>query len=98
MDKLEQAMQSEKFWIELADTSFGKVVRMEKIIIIVLQTMSITKCQARINTDGDFAITFFKSYERMKVWLDEWQGEGFYKYLVKLYEKELEKELEKEWN
>lgn len=26
MDKLEQAMQSEKFWIELADTSFGKVV------------------------------------------------------------------------
>ena len=31
----------------------------------------------------------------MKVWFDEWQGEGFYKYLVKLYEKELEKELEK---
>lgn len=26
MDKLEQAMQSEDFWIELADTSFGKVV------------------------------------------------------------------------
>lgn len=24
MDKLEQAMQSEKFWIELADTSFWK--------------------------------------------------------------------------
>lgn len=24
MDKLEQAMQSEDFWIELADTSFGK--------------------------------------------------------------------------
>lgn len=23
MDKLEQAMQSEDFWIELADTSFG---------------------------------------------------------------------------
>ena len=50
----------------------------------------------KINTDGDFAITFFKSYERMKVWFDEWQGEGFYKYLVELYEKELEKELEKE--
>lgn len=26
MDKLEQAMQSEDFWIELADTSFGKVI------------------------------------------------------------------------
>lgn len=24
MDKLEQAMQSEDFWVELADTSFGK--------------------------------------------------------------------------
>ena len=26
MDKLEQAMQSEDFWIEFADTSFGKVI------------------------------------------------------------------------
>lgn len=26
MGKLEQAMQSEDFWIELADTSFGKVI------------------------------------------------------------------------
>lgn len=26
MDKLEQAMQSEDFWVELADTSFGTVV------------------------------------------------------------------------
>ena len=26
MDKLEQAMQSEDFWVELADTSFGEVV------------------------------------------------------------------------
>ena len=27
MDKLEQAMQSEEFWVELADTSFGKVTQ-----------------------------------------------------------------------
>lgn len=26
MDKLEQAMQSEDFWVELADTSFGTVI------------------------------------------------------------------------
>lgn len=26
MDKLEQAMQSEDFWVEIADTSFGQVV------------------------------------------------------------------------
>ena len=26
MDKLKQAMQSEDFWIELADTSFGKII------------------------------------------------------------------------
>lgn len=60
-------------------------------IIIVLQAMSIMKCSSEINTDGDFAITFFKSYEKMKIWFDEWQGEGFYNFLVELYEKELEK-------
>lgn len=28
MDKLEQVMQSEDFWIELADASFGEVGRL----------------------------------------------------------------------
>lgn len=46
---------------------------------------------SEINIDGDFAIIFFKSYEKMKTWLDEWKGEGFYNFLVELYEKELEK-------
>jgi hypothetical protein len=96
MDKLEQAMQSEKFWIELADTSFGKVVLHGKNNNNSIADNEYYEVSGKINTDGDFAITFFKSYERMKVWFDEWQGEGFYKYLVKLYEKELEKELEKE--
>lgn len=36
-------------------------------------------------------ITFFKIYEKMKKWLDDWQGEGFYNYLVELYEKQLNK-------
>lgn len=43
---------------------------------------------SEINTDGDFAITFFKTYEKMKKWFDNWQGEGFYNYLVELYEKQ----------
>lgn len=47
MDKLEQAMQSEDFWIELADTSFGKVILHGKIQT-VLQTMSIMRYQARL--------------------------------------------------
>ena len=46
---------------------------------------------SEINTDGDFAITFFKTYEKMKKWFDDWQGEGFYNYLVELYEKQLNK-------
>lgn len=29
MDKLEQAMQSEDFWVELADTSFGEAILAE---------------------------------------------------------------------
>lgn len=90
MDKLEQAMQNEDFWIELADTSFGKVILHGK------NTNNIAcneyyEVSREINTDGDFTITFFKSYERMKVWFDECQGEGFYNFLVELYEKELEK-------
>lgn len=88
MDKLEQAMQSEDFWIELADTSFGQVVLHGK------NTNSIAdneyyEVSSEINTDGDFAITIFKTYERMKKWFDDWQGEGFYNYLVELYEKQL---------
>ena len=88
VDKLEQAMQSEDFWVELADTSFGNVVLHGK------NTNSIAdneyyEVSSEINTDGDFAITFFKTYEKMKKWFDEWQGEGFYNYLVELYEKQL---------
>ncbi len=30
----------------------------------------------------------FKTYEKMKKWFDDWQGEGFYNYLVELYEKQ----------
>ena len=91
MDKLEQAMQSENFWTELADVSFGKVVLHGK------NTNSIAdneyyEVSSEINTDGDFAITFFKTYEKMKKWFDEWQGDGFYNYLVELYEKQLELE------
>ena len=79
MDKLEQAMQSEDFWVELADTSFGKVILHGK------NTNSIGyneyyEVSSEINTDGD---------EKMKKWFDDWQGEGFYNYLVKLYEKQL---------
>lgn len=47
MDKLEQAMQSEDFWVELADTSFGEVVLHGKIRT-VLPTMSIMRYQARL--------------------------------------------------
>lgn len=47
MDKLEQAMQSEEFWVELADTSFGKVILHGKKRT-VLDTMSIMRYQARL--------------------------------------------------
>ena len=30
-----------------------------------------------------------EEYEKMKKWFDDWQGEGFYNYLVELYEKQL---------
>lgn len=81
-----------EFWVELADTSFGKVILHGK------NTNSIGyneyyEVSSEINTDGDFAITFFKTYEKMKKWFDDWQGEGFYNYLVKLYEKQLN-----QWN
>lgn len=86
MDKLEQAMQSEDFFVELEDTSFGKVIlhgKNEKDIGEYFEVSS------EINTDGDFAITFFKTYDKMKKWFDEWQGDGFYNFLVELYEKKL---------
>lgn len=93
MDKLEQAMQSEDFWIELADTSFGKIVLHGKDTNKIAYN-EYYEVSSEINTDGDFAITFFKTYERMKKWLDDWQGEGFYNYLVELYEKQLNAENE----
>lgn len=88
MDKLEQAMQSEDFWVELADTSFGTVVLHGKNVNSTADN-EYYEVSGEINTDGDFAITFFKTYEKMKKWFDEWQGEGFYNYLVELYEKQL---------
>lgn len=84
VDSLEQAMQSEDFWVELSDTSFGKVVlhgRNKKD-----SDSEYYEVSSEINTDGDFAITFFKDYGRLKEWFDEWQGEGFYNYLVELFE------------
>ena len=87
MDKLEQAMQSDKFWVELSDTSFGTVVLHGKDFTADAEYFEVS---SEINTDGDFAITFFKTYEKMKKWFDEWQGEGFYNYLVGLYEKQVE--------
>ena len=81
MDKLEQAMQSEKFWCELADTSFGKIILHGWDNISYEISMSIS------DDDEDFAMLFFHSYERLKEWLNKWQGEGFYDYLVELYEK-----------
>lgn len=90
MDKLEQAMQSEDFWVELADTSFGTVVLHGKNTNSTADN-EYYEVSSEINTDGDFAITFFKTYEKMKKWFDEWQGDGFYNYLVELYEKQLTK-------
>lgn len=87
MDKLEQAMQSESFWVELSDTSFGKVVLHGKNADDDNEYYEVS---SEINTDGDFAITFFKTYERMKEWFNEWQGERFYDYLVEVYENQLE--------
>lgn len=66
----------------------------ERYIVISRDTNSIAcneyyEVSREINTDGDFAIIFFKTYEKMKKWFDDWQGEGFYNYLVELYEKQL---------
>lgn len=75
-------------WMELADTSFGTVVLHGKNTNSSADN-EYYEVSSEINTDGDFAITFFKTYEKMKKWFDEWQGEGFYNYLVELYEKQL---------
>ena len=88
MDKLEQAMQSENFWVELADTSFGKIVLHGKNV----NSTAINDCfevSTTINDCEDFAIMFFKTYGKMKEWLNKWQGNGFYDYLVELYERQL---------
>lgn len=87
IDKLEEAMQNEDFWVEL-NTYLGTIILHGK------NTNSIAdneyyEVSSEINTDGDFAITFFKTYEKMKRWFDEWQGEGFYNYLAELYEEQL---------
>lgn len=87
VDKLEQAMQSTDFWVELADTSFGKVVLHGKNAD--RDAGEYYEVSGEINTDGDFTITFFKTYDKMKKWFEDWQGEGFYEYLVELYEKQL---------
>ena len=63
VDKLEQAMQSADFWVELADTSFGKVVLHGKNAD--RDTGEYYEVSSEINTDGDFAITFFKTYNKM---------------------------------
>lgn len=88
MDKLEQAMQSEDFWVELADASFGQVVLHGKNTNSTADN-EYYEVSSEINTDGDFAITFFKTYDKMKKWFDDWKGEGFYDHLVELYEKQL---------
>lgn len=53
-------MQSEKFWIELADTSFGKVVLHGKNNNNSIADNEYYEVSGKINTDGDFAITFFQ--------------------------------------
>lgn len=90
MDKLEQAMQSADFWTELSCTSFGKIVLHGKNMNEDAGEDAYYEISNEVNSDGDFAIHFFKSYERMKEWLNNWQGECFYDYLVELYEKELQ--------
>ena len=42
------------------------------------------------NDEGDFAVFFFKDFERLKKWISEWYGELYYDYLVSLYLKHLE--------
>ena len=52
-------MQSADFWVELADASFGKVVLHGKNAD--RDTGEYYEVSSEINTDGDFAITFFKT-------------------------------------
>lgn len=71
-------------------TSFGKIVLHGKNMNEDAGEDAYYEVSNEVNSDGDFAIHFFKSYERMKEWLNNWQGECFYDYLVELYEKELQ--------
>jgi hypothetical protein len=79
------------FWVELSCTSFGKIVLHGKNPNDDAGEDAYYEVSNEVNADGDFAIHFFKSYERMKEWLNNWQGECFYDYLVELYEKELQR-------
>ena len=85
MDKLEQAMQSKDCWIELADTSFGKLILHGKDFTADAEYYEMS---TEIGDNGDWAILFFKNYDGLKKWLNKWQGYGFYDYLVELYEKQ----------
>lgn len=86
MDKLEQAMQNKDFEVELTDESFGSITLSGRCTNPVTD-IEYYEVAGEDITDGDFAVMFFKSYEKMKKWFDEWKGEGFYDYLVDLYEK-----------
>lgn len=79
---------SRELGVEINNTSFGKVVLHGKNTNSIVDN-EYYEVSSEINTDGDFAITFFKTYEKMKKWFNDWQGEGFYNYLVELYEKQL---------
>lgn len=88
MDRLERAMQDESFWVGLADASFGKVVLHGKNTDGIGNGNAYYEISREVNADGDFCITYFQTYERLKDWLHEWQGDGFYDFLLELYEKE----------
>lgn len=86
MDKLEKAMQNDSFWVELSDTSFGQIVFHGKDYSTDAEYYEIS---TEISNDGDWAMLFFKTYDGLKKWLNKWQGDGFYDYLVELYEKNI---------
>lgn len=86
IDKLEQAMQNEAFCTVLSDESFGEITLRGKRVSPLVNDMGY-EVMYEINSDGDCSIIAFKNYDRMKAWLDNWRGEGFYDWLVELYKK-----------
>lgn len=84
MDKFEEAMNR-------SDFAFSFEGHMDDLSFEGKDKNGYYTVAQKQNDEGDFAVFFFKDYERLKQWISKWYGESYYDYLVALYDEELSK-------